>query len=275
MAGYTKLFSSILASTIWQADMPTRIVWITLLAMADKNGVAEASVPGLADMAHVSLDECLRALRHLESPDEWSRSKEEGGRRIEPVDGGWLLINHAKYRAKMGADERREYLRVKQSEHRRKKASTLVNKHSESSTLSTHTEAEADTEATKIKNARRASRSEPEGFDVFWALYPRKVAKSAAMKAFRSLAPSADVLSAMLVAVASQAKSPEWTKDGGQFIPHPATWLRGRRWEDELPAPSRPKALGPDYAAVEDWEDECQRLHHGRCSSRYQHGLLV
>ena len=32
------------------------------------------------------------------------------------------------------------------------------------------------------------------------------------------------------------SKSHDWTKDGGQFIPHAATWLNGKRWEDELPA---------------------------------------
>ena len=48
MSGYTKLFNSILASTVWSEPNETRIVWITLLAMADKNGIIEGSVPGLA-----------------------------------------------------------------------------------------------------------------------------------------------------------------------------------------------------------------------------------
>lgn len=137
MAGYTKLFNSILASTIWRADMPTRIVWITLLAMADKNGVAEGSVPGLADFARVSLPECQKALDSLMAPDEWSRSQEHEGRRIIAIDGGWQILNHAKYRAKLGADERREYLRIKQAEQRRKRVNSTVDK----STRSTHTEA--------------------------------------------------------------------------------------------------------------------------------------
>ncbi len=118
MAGYTKLFSTILASTIWRAPDKTRIVWITLLAMADQRGVAEGSVPGLADFARVSVDECRAALTELMAPDPDSRTKDWDGRRIEEVDGGWLLLNHGKYRAKMNADERREYLRKKQAEHR-------------------------------------------------------------------------------------------------------------------------------------------------------------
>lgn len=129
MAGYTKLFSSILASTIWGEDDKTRIVWITLLAMAGKNGVAEGSAPGLANMARVSLQECEAALAKLSAPDKYSRTTEHEGRRIEAIDGGWLLLNHGKYRAKMNADERREYNRLKQEEWRakKKKSQTLSN----------------------------------------------------------------------------------------------------------------------------------------------------
>lgn len=149
MSGYTKLFNSILASTIWREDDKTRIVWITLLAMADKNGVAEGSVPGLADFARVSIKDCEMALEKLQEPDPHSRSKEHAGRRIKPIDGGWLLLNHAKYRAKMGADERREYEKLKKREYRAADkanvpdTSTSVHDVPDTSTLSTHAEAEA------------------------------------------------------------------------------------------------------------------------------------
>lgn len=147
MNGYTKLFGSIIASTIWREDDKTRIVWITMLAMANKDGNVEASVPGLADMARVKIKECEAALMKLMSPDEYSRSREFDGKRIEEIDGGWHLLNHGKYRAKMNADDRREYLTKKQAERRarlREEAlSTGVNKCQQMSTLSTHAEAEA------------------------------------------------------------------------------------------------------------------------------------
>lgn len=151
MSGYTKLFNSILASTIWRADDKTRIVWITLLAMADRHGIAEASIPGLADFARVSIPDCERALAELAAPDTYSRSHEHDGRRIEAIDGGFRLLNHAKYRAKMNADERREYFRLKQQEGREKKRrlSKRVNKRSDLSTELTHAEAEADPKANK------------------------------------------------------------------------------------------------------------------------------
>lgn len=118
MNGYTKLFGSIIASTIWRESKETKIVWITMLAMANKHGIVEASIPGLADMARVGLDETQKALEVLAAPDTFSRTKDFEGRRIEAVDGGWVILNHAKYREKMSADERRQYNRLKQQEFR-------------------------------------------------------------------------------------------------------------------------------------------------------------
>lgn len=128
MSGYTKLFGSILASTIWRSDNETRIVWITMLAMSNRRGIVEASIPGLADFARVPIDACQRALAHLASPDEFSRTKDHDGRRIEDTDGGWRLLNHNKYRDLLSAEERREYKKVKQREYRGKKRAAPVDK---------------------------------------------------------------------------------------------------------------------------------------------------
>ena len=38
----------------------------------------------------------------------------------------------------------------------------------------------------------------------------------------------------MLEAIEKHKASSQWQKDGGQFIPHPATWLNQERWEDEI-----------------------------------------
>lgn len=95
---YVKLFGSILDSSIWSEDHATRLVWITMLAMADEAGTVHAALPGLAKRAGVTRDECDHAIRILSSPDKESRSEEAEGRRIEKVDGGWALINYEKYR---------------------------------------------------------------------------------------------------------------------------------------------------------------------------------
>src|SRR5690242_14657962 len=169
MSGYTKLFNSILASTIWRADNDTRIVWITLLAMADRRGIVEASVPGLADFARVPIPQCEKALAMLMSPDEHSRSKDQDGRRIEPVDGGWRLINHAKYRSKLNEDERREYQRVWQSNHRkRRQKMTSVDTVDSVDSMSTMsgelTHPDTDTEKIKIKSIDPAHKPRERSF---------------------------------------------------------------------------------------------------------------
>lgn len=73
----------------------------------------------------------------------------------------------------------------------------------------------------------------PPGFDQFWAAYPRKVGKDAAAKAFARRRIDGALLTTVLLALSRQALSPQWTRDGGQFIPHPATWLTQGRWQDE------------------------------------------
>lgn len=126
MAGYTKLFNSILASTIWRESKETKILWITMLAMSDKDGKVDGSIPGLADLARLSIDEIKRSLSELMAPDEFSRTQEHEGRRIASVDGGWQILNHRKYRDKMGAEARREYLRLKAREYRSKARRQIV-----------------------------------------------------------------------------------------------------------------------------------------------------
>ena len=149
MTGYTKLFGSIVDSTIWRESKDTKIVWITMLAKANRDGMVEASLPGLADASRVTIEECIEALKCLSSPDKYSRTKAFEGRRIEEIEGGWKILNHAKYRAKMNADERREYFRLKKQEQR------LSNPVHKSPTLSnsvskvTQAESKADTEAMK------------------------------------------------------------------------------------------------------------------------------
>jgi len=101
---YTKLFQSILTSTIWGEDHATLRVWITMLAMADKNGEVVATIPGLARVACVTIQEVEHALEKFQSPDKYSRTPDDEGRRIEQNEDGWVLINYEKYR-KMASKE--------------------------------------------------------------------------------------------------------------------------------------------------------------------------
>lgn len=105
LAGWTKLFSSIVTSSIWCEDDKTFRVWIALLALSDREGIVEGSLPGIASLCRLSLEETKTALDKLSAPDIHSRSQEFSGRRIEAIEGGWKVLNYEKYRQKAVAGE--------------------------------------------------------------------------------------------------------------------------------------------------------------------------
>jgi len=72
-----------------------------------------------------------------------------------------------------------------------------------------------------------------DSFKRFWAAYPKKTAKQQALKAWQKLKPDKALIDVVLSSLERQARSVQWTKENGQYIPYPATWLNGRRWEDE------------------------------------------
>lgn len=71
-----------------------------------------------------------------------------------------------------------------------------------------------------------------DAFEAFWKAYPRKEARKAALKAFSKIDTS--VYPLIVPSIEKQTKALEWTKDRKRFIPLPATWLNGNRWEDEV-----------------------------------------
>ena len=94
-------------------------------------------------------------------------------------------------------------------------------------------------------------------FDRFWSAYPRHVAKQEALKRFEKLNPSEELLETMLKAIEKQKGSEQWTKDNGQYIPHPSTWLNQSRWEDELPAAGASgKIVNAQGYSQRNYEDE-------------------
>lgn len=96
---------------------------------------------------------------------------------------------------------------------------------------------------------KSSSADDADGFEKFWEAYPRKVGKGAAQNSWRKAKPPLD---RVLDAIRRARKSPDWLKERGAFIPHPATWLNQARWEDE----------GMDYAALLGKRDSGASSHH-------------
>jgi hypothetical protein len=123
---------------------------------------------------------------------------------------------------------------------------------SSSNTLTPVTGFDGETLTNQVRNpdnvVRRTIRNqkdifhagEDSDFTAFWSAYPRKVAKPAALKAWRS-AKHRPPLADLLAALDRHKGSEQWQSD--RFIPYPATWINQQRWEDELPPAEKPKPL--------------------------------
>lgn len=99
---FTKVYRSMLTSSVWTTPHPNlhmiRCVWMTLMLMADRHGFVHSSVPGLAAQAVVTIEEAQEALEVFRSPDPYSRTKDQEGRKLIDVEGGWFLLNYQTHR---------------------------------------------------------------------------------------------------------------------------------------------------------------------------------
>lgn len=126
MPSYTKLFNSIVTSTIWTEDDKTRILWITMLAMSDQHGEVHASIPGLARIAGISTESAEIAIEKFMSPDPYSRTPDNEGRRITKIDGGWEILNHRKYRIMASKEDAKSANSARVKRHRERNANVMV-----------------------------------------------------------------------------------------------------------------------------------------------------
>lgn len=222
---YNKLFTKILDSSIWLEPTHTRLVWLTLIAAMDEDGFAQfASVANLAHRARIPEEDTQAAVDCLSSPDPNSSDSENDGRRIEHVPGGWIILNAAKYRDLVTRAVAREKTRLRVEKFRDKQrgnGDVTQEKRSVTPSRSTAT-------------ATATSEAEPYSslFEEFWRAYPRRVGKQEAYKAWNK--QKCDPMLPKILSTIRKLKiTKEWTKDGGQFIPHPSTWIGRGGWDDE------------------------------------------
>lgn len=162
---YNKLFAKILDSSVWLEPTPTRIVWITMLAAMDESGFCSFAAAGnLAGRARVTVKEAKDAIQILESPDENSADPDNDGRRIERVQGGWIVLNAEKYRQIVTREVAREQTRERVRRFREKKRSGVTGNGDVTVANGSVTPSEAytETEADKSNNKYSSSDSDEE-----------------------------------------------------------------------------------------------------------------
>lgn len=257
---YAKIFRQMYDGTLatngpWEA----LVTFQQMLVLANEDGEVDMTAAAISRVTTIPQQIIERGIGALMAADHESRTPDEEGRRLVLLSvgrsWGWRIVNYGRYRAIKQESDRREYHREYYRKHRSKPVEQVENVETQhvstNSTASTHTETEAEAEAEAEKNPptpRKVGNSTvhgfPLGFERWWDAYPKKAAKDAAAKAFARIGPDEVLLGRMLAALAEHCASQQWQKDRGQFVPNPATWLNGRRWEDELPGvPDRAAAM--------------------------------
>lgn len=248
MGGYVKVFGSILDSTIWLEDSDTRCVWLTMLAMKDRDQIVHASLPGIARRANVSLQAAERAIAVLSSPDEHSRTKVEDGRRIVVADGGWRVVNGAMYRDLLSVEDAREKARIRQATKRardRDGGVTGSNGHdlsrqSRDPDPSSSTDPTADPEGYRFPSGT-SPLDAARGFAAAWLTYPhhgQRSRKTLAERAWK--ARKLDAITENVLAWIEHGKASEdWRRKGGQYVPGMQVWLKGHDFSEPPPTTTR------------------------------------
>lgn len=157
---------------------------------------------------------------------------------VEVVENIFHVSNWKKYQSVGGMERIREKERRKKAAQRERARQQAVEA--------------ADTPA--LPAAKPEASASQRRFDTFWKAYPKKVGKGAAEKSFMKYKVDDALLETMLKAIEAAKRSEQWQRDGGQYIPNPATWLNQRRWEDELPAHTTPVHRPVMDDDMEDWD---------------------
>jgi len=237
---YVKIHDSIFGSSIMEEDIEIRYIWLCMLTIADFEGFVDETIPALARRFNISENKMVKAIQIFLNPDPSSRTIDNDGRRIEPMRPtfGWHIINYEKYRDMRNTEERKEYMRKYMKgymrNYRKKEDKEDTVKH-ESLTDVYVKQVKPKQKQKQKQNNKDYVQKTMQMFMQFWEVYPKKKAKKDAQKAFLTLFRKNNTdLHSILYALEEMKKSEDWLKDDGQFIPLPATWLRGERWKDEI-----------------------------------------
>jgi len=162
--GFTKLDAGILQSSIIAEDSDTLKVWIILLASCRPDGIAPISELFISGVGHMAMENVLAALGKLEGPDKYSRTRDNEGRRIRRVDGGFLIINYQYYRSVWHYSHNPESVRKRQLRQFKSMAGTSPDK-------SGHIPDSPDVYASVLDNKIESSSLSPESIVGHPSLY--------------------------------------------------------------------------------------------------------
>jgi hypothetical protein len=220
---------------VWESSRHAGSDLLMLLAIADfadDDGNAFPAVPTLAAKCRMKERNCRYLLRSLEKSGELSIVQNAGihGSNLYRINLGALGLQHSAGGQSLAGLQHIAATTAKDCR--------IPLQHSAAKPSVNHQE---PPEARDAKKQRRvcspsASESPDDGFAAFWKEYPRKDAKAQALKAWKKIKPTGQTLADLMAGLERRISSEQWRKDGGRFIPYPATWLNNERWKDETDA---------------------------------------
>lgn len=269
---FGKIFCQFFDSSIVEESINTRYVWMSMIALADSEGMVDLTVRALARRINIPVADLERSLAELMAKDPHSRSDEEEGRRLVLIDEhrlwGWRLVNYATYRNIASEEQRRARACERQRRSRANRAD--VTPGHALSRMSRHTDTDADSEEEAEKETpppTQDARAQPpagppnpkpvangrppdvggdaghaiSAWDRFWAAYPLKAAELEGQRAFSEvfddLPPIDDLLKILADQIGANAET------GKEWKLHAKNWLRNKRWRDEIVRRERPEVL--------------------------------
>jgi hypothetical protein len=112
--------AEILSSSVWSEAAHVKLVWLTLLILCDTEGYVGAAIPGIARAAGVSLDQAREALSLFMLPDPDSRTQRDEGRRLEPADRGFRILNFREHLDRLSVERTKARDRVRRFRERKR-----------------------------------------------------------------------------------------------------------------------------------------------------------
>ena len=116
-------------------------------------------------------------------------------------------------------------------------------------------QSESNPNPIRIQSPKSVKTLAPDNFNAFWSVYPKKVGKKDALKAWQKLKPDDALTKTIVGGVRKWQASKQWAEDGGRFIPHPATFINGERWNDEC-EPAKQVYVPKNYDTGGDFFDD-------------------
>ena len=226
--GYANLDDGILQSSIMREDSDTFKIFIILLAAAKADHVARVSEIYLESVSRLPMEKVLWAIKKLESTDDFSRSKEDGGRRIRRIDGGFFIINHEKYREfwKKGDPNSPGALRVKRYRERYSNVTGV--------TVTLPADAYVSSSISSLQ----------EEFTKLWDAWPVKEGYDEALGEFSVLRGEGITLEDIEKAWAGEMEFLKHERLDNHFDRRPknlATWLSGGKWKANIGFKRKPR----------------------------------